>query len=263
MTKKSLSLFEHFPSLQDSDSFFKKIIDQEKAGTRILNQLLLLLLFTFIYGLVMGAYHSTLQAVVAGLKVALLFTLALLICVPAFFIVQYILGSKLRLFQMISIVLSGFILMSAMMVSFLPIVVIFLLTGSDYYFLQLLHITIFTFSGIFGMNTIVKALKYSCENANVYPQTGVVVFRVWVVILAFVAIQLAWNFRPFLGDRGQPFEFVRQYEGNFYTALIYSIDKLIDRPDVKPQHKYQTEGKFQEADSLYIDKLLKGDNDGN
>ena len=70
------------------------------------------------------------------------------------------------------------------------------------------------------MNTIIQALKYSCEKKNIYPQTGVVVFRFWVVILAFVGIQLAWNFRPFLGDRGQPFELFRDYEGNFYTAVI-------------------------------------------
>jgi hypothetical protein len=77
------------------------------------------------------------------------------------------------------------------------------------------------------MLTIVEALKFSCEKKSVYPQTGVVVFRFWVVILAFVGIQLAWNFRPFLGDRGQPFSLFREYEGNFYTALIYSVKQLL------------------------------------
>ena len=181
--------FEHFPSLHDSDSFFDRIIQQDQSGRRIVNQLLMLVMLAFIYGAAMGAYHSVLQAVAAGVKVAVLLVLTLAICFPAFYIVQYILGSRLRFSQMVAIVLTGFILMTAMMVSFLPIIVIFLLTGGNYYFLQLLHIGVFILCGIFGMNTIVRALKHSCEKRNVYPQTGVVVFRFWVVILAFVAVQ--------------------------------------------------------------------------
>ncbi len=229
MSKSSSKLlsFEYFPSLSNSEQFFQKITDTDNAGLRILNQFLLFAIFAFLYGIVMGAYQGVAQAFAAGAKVTILFTLALLICFPAFFIIQYILGSRLKLSQMISIILSGFVLTTAIMVSFAPIIIIFLLTGSNYYFLQLLHIGIFILSGIFGMKTIVDALKFSCEKKNVYPQIGVVVFRFWVIILAFVGIQLAWNFRPFLGDRGQPFEMFRHYEGNFYTALIYSVNQLV------------------------------------
>ena len=53
------------------------------------------------------------------------------------------------------------------------------------------------------------------------------VFRFWIVILAFVGIQLAWNLRPFLGDREKPFSLFRDYEGNFYAALLYSFNQLM------------------------------------
>jgi hypothetical protein len=231
MAASKLFSFEYFPSLQNSEEFYKKITQEAHARMRILNQYLLMAIFSFCYGVVMGSYHSFAQAAAAGVKVTALFSLALLICFPAFFIIQYILGSRLRLYQMVSIILSGFVLTTAIMVSFAPIVIIFLLTGSNYYFLQLLHIAIFMLSGIFGMKTVVDALKFSCEKKNVYPQIGVVVFRFWVVILAFVGIQLAWNFRPFLGDRDRPFELFRDYEGNFYTALIYSVKQLVSRDE--------------------------------
>jgi hypothetical protein len=223
---KFLSL-DSFPTLLNSESFFEKIMEEKGVGIKNLNRLILLLSMLFLYGLVMGAYHSFSQAAVSGVKVAVLFALALLICFPAFFIIQYILGSRLRLSQMISIILSGFVLMAAIMLSFVPIVIIFLLTGSNYYFLHLLHIAIFIFAGLFGMNTIIQALKYSCEKKNIYPRTGVVVFRFWVVILAFVGIQLAWNFRPFLGVRGEPFMLFGQREGNFYAAVLDSARQLI------------------------------------
>ncbi len=253
MGMKRLLSFEGLPSLLNSETFFEKIMTEEKAGTRILNQFLIFSLFLFLYGIVMGSYQGFPQALASGVKVALLFSLALLICFPAFFIVQYILGSRLKLHQMASMILSGFVLMAAIMLSFVPIVIIFLLTGSNYYFLHLLHIAIFIFAGCFGMNTIVQALKFSCEKKNVYPKTGVVVFRFWVVILAFVGIQLAWNFRPFLGERGKPFEMFKHYEGNFYAAVIYAANQLISPkktpPTSRPMHN-------QTGDTLTIEQLL-------
>ena len=236
MDIKRLFSFEFFPGLQNRDEFFEKLTAEKEPWLRMINLYMLVNIFAFCYGVVMGAYHSVLQAVVAGLKVELLFSLVLLICFPAFFIIQFIQGSKLRLSQMISIILSGFALTGAIMVSFVPVVVFFMLTGCNYYFLQLLHIAIFVLSGFFGMKMVVDALKFSCEKKNVYPQVGVAVFRFWVVIIAFVGIQLAWNFRPFLGDRGRPFELFRDYEGNFYTAVIYSARQLLES-DRQPQEK--------------------------
>jgi hypothetical protein len=99
------------------------------------------------------------------------------------------------------------------------------------------------------MKTIVDALKYSCEKKNVYPQIGVVIFRFWVIILAFIGIQLAWNFRPFLGDRGRPFELFREYEGNFYAALIYSARQLMES-DRSPSRAFNYEEHRATQDSL-------------
>lgn len=218
--------FEFFPSFQNRDDYFERITSKEHLLSKILSLYLVMNLFSFMYGIAMGSYHSFAQAISAGIKVPVLFSLSLLICLPAFFIIQYILGSKLRLYQMITIILSGFVLTTAIMVSFIPIVVFFLLTGGDYYFLQLLHIAIFFLAGVFGMKMIIDALKFSCEKKDVYPRIGVEVFKFWFVILGIVGIQLAWNLRPFTGDKGKPFALFRNYEGNFYTAVIYSINQL-------------------------------------
>ena len=80
---------EYFPSLQNSETFFEKIFERDSVGKKLFNQLVILCFLTFLYGLVMGIYHSSLQAVVTGLKVSILFVLALLICFPAFFIVLW------------------------------------------------------------------------------------------------------------------------------------------------------------------------------
>jgi hypothetical protein len=96
---------------------------------------------------------------------------------------------------MANIILSGFIVFTTIALSFTPIVIFFMITSDNYAFLKLLHVAIFTFSGIFAVKTIINGLSYSCEKKNVYPKLGLTVFKVWIVIFAFVSSQLAWNLR--------------------------------------------------------------------
>lgn len=242
MSSDRFGLKDLLPALQNKDEFFEEILHETKPWSRVWRLTIIFIGLTLLYGLVMGCYSGLLQALTAGIKVPLLFLLSLLICFPAFFVLQFILGSKMELSHMTVIILSGFVLMGAVMVSFAPIVVLFVLTGGNYYFLQLLHIAIFAIAGLFGMKVVVDALKYSCEQKNVYPKTGVVVFRFWAVILAFVGIQLAWNLQPFLAEKTAGYALFKKYKGNFYTAVIYSIQQLtgqtdegVSSPDLHPQ----------------------------
>ncbi len=132
MTTTKLFSMDYFPSLQSSEDWYERITSDDGAGKRILGLYLLQCFLSFGYGLVMGSYHGLWQAVAAGAKVSALFSLALIICFPALFIIQFILGSRLKLHQMVSIILSGVVLTTAIMVSFAPVVIIFLLTGGNY-----------------------------------------------------------------------------------------------------------------------------------
>lgn len=221
---------EVFSIFQNRESYFEEKSKAE-SNRLMLNQLLVICAFSFLYGLLMGSYHSLLQSVVAGLKLTFLFLSSILICFPSFFVIQQVLGSKMTLRQMWFIVLSGFVLMSSIALSFAPIVMLFQITGGNYHFLQLLHVGIFIFSGIFGMKVMVEALQFACEKKEIYPRIGVAVFRIWIIILAFVGIQIAWNLRPFLCSRNEEFKLFREYEGNFYTAVVYSVQQLVSGND--------------------------------
>ncbi|MFC1734224.1 hypothetical protein ACFL6I_28305, partial [candidate division KSB1 bacterium] len=151
---------------------------------------------------------------------------------------------------MIIIVFSGFVLTSAMALSFSPIIIFFQITGSNYHFLQLLHVAIYIFSGIFGMRLMIDALKFACEKKDIYPQIGVTVFRIWIIILAFVGIQLAWNLRPFVCDKNEDFKLFRKYEGNFYTAIIYSVQQLGSKKNI--QNKDELNQSYQYPDTIGV-----------
>jgi len=216
-------LLEYFPSFQDKDSFFEKLTKDEKSWCRIGYLTIMLFACSFLYGLVMGSYNGFAQAISSGIKVPVLFVLTLLICFPAFYMIQRVLGSQLSLSNMFAILLSGFVLTASILAAFSTIILFFLIIGSPYNFVKLMHVGIFALSGLFGMKTIVDALKYSCEKRAIYPKTGVTVFRFWIIIMFFVGTQLSWNLRPFIGNKGLPFQIFREQEGNFYKALFDSL----------------------------------------
>jgi len=197
-----------------------------------------------------------LQSIVTGIKVPCLILLSLLICFPALYVIQYMIGSTMTINQMMNIIFSGFIVFTTIALSFAPIVIFFMITSNNYSFLKLLHVAIFTFSGIFAVKTIIDGLTFSCEKKNIYPKLGMKIFKIWVVILAFVSSQLAWNLRPFVGSRDLPFELFRKRESNFYVAIIQSAANLFDPTRESNQDKQ--ENKIKQSD----DPINKTDDQG-
>lgn len=57
----------------------------------------------------MGSYNGPVQAVITGAKVPSLLILALFICFPALYVIQFMLGSKMSILQMMNTILSGFV----------------------------------------------------------------------------------------------------------------------------------------------------------
>jgi hypothetical protein len=219
-----------FKAFQRSDEYFEMLSDPEHARKYVFKQLMFILLFSLLYGIIMGSYNGVLQSLVTGIKVPCLILLSLLICFPALYVIQSVIGSTMTIPQMVNIIFSGFFVFSTIALSFAPIVIFFMITSDSYAFLKLLHVAIFTFAGIFAVKTIINGLTYSCEKKNIYPKLGMKIFKIWVVILAFVSSQLAWNLRPFVGSRDLQFELFREREGNFYIAVIQSAGNLL-KPD--------------------------------
>lgn len=225
--KTNPSIFKVF---QHRDEYFEILSNSEHSKKYVLKQLLAILLFTFIYGVVMGSYNGFWQCFVTGCKIPCLIFLSLLVCFPALYVIQYMIGSRMTIFQMSNIILSGFVVFSTIALSFAPIAVFFMVTSDNYSFLKLLHVGIFIFSGIFAVRTIINGLLFSCEKKNIYPKLGLNIFKIWVIILAFVSSQLAWNLRPFVGSKDLPFELFRVREGNFYIAVIQSVADIFSSP---------------------------------
>jgi hypothetical protein len=237
-----------FKVFQHSEEYFEILSDPRNSRKYVLKQMVFIFLFSFLYGVVMGSYNGVLQSLVTGIKVPCLIFLSLLICFPALYVIQYMIGSTMTVYQMANIIFSGFIVFTTIALSFAPIVIFFMITSNNYSFLKLLHVAIFTFSGIFTVKTIINGLSYSCEKKNIYPKLGMRIFKIWIVILAFVSSQLAWNLRPFVGSRDLPFELFRKRESNFYVAVIQSAVHLF-KPAQNTNQDKQDESIKQQPDN--------------
>jgi len=212
--------------LSDREQFFNEVADGHDLGRKIARSLWTLVALLAFYGAAAGAYAGAAQAVSSAIKLPVLFLGTLAICFPAFFVIQVLVGSRLRLSQVLALIGAALALSAIVLAAVVPVALFFLLTGANYYFLTLLHVVIVLGAGLIGMVTLHEGLAFACEKRGVYPRNAMTIMQVWAVLFAFVGIQMAWNLQPFVGDRGQPFKLFRHYEGNFYTAVVYSLQKL-------------------------------------
>lgn len=212
--------------LSDRDRFFGEVAEGEGLRGKLAHALWTLVALSAFYGAAAGGYAGPAQAVSAAIKLPFLFLGTLAICFPGFFVIQVLVGSRLRFEQVLALVLGALSLSAVLLAAVVPITVFFLFTGANYYFLTLLHVLIVLGAGLVGMAVLHEGLSFACEKRGVYPKKAMTIMKAWAVLFAFVGIQLAWNLQPFVGDRGRPFQLFRHNEGNFYTAVVYSLNKL-------------------------------------
>jgi len=220
--------------LSDRDRYFGEVTEGVGLGRKLSHAMWTLVALSALYGAAAGAYAGPAQAISAALKLPFLFLGTLAICFPGFFVIQVLVGSRLRFGQVLALVLGALSLSAILLAAVVPIALFFLFTGANYYFLTLLHVLIVLGAGLVGMVALHDGLAFACEKRDVYPKKAMTIMKVWAVLFAFVGIQMAWNLQPFVGDRGQPFQLFRHSEGNFYTAVIYSLDRL-SRGEEKPR----------------------------
>ncbi|MBI4420369.1 MAG: hypothetical protein HY560_06045 [Gemmatimonadetes bacterium] len=234
-----ISTYQEFLAslLGDRERFFEEVVDHIELAKKLGYAAATILVFSGFFGAVAGAFSGSLQAVSAAIKLPFLFFATFAVCFPAFYIVQVLVGSRLRLMQVMVLVFGALALTSVLLAAFVPITAFFLITGANYYFQHLLNIALAGIAGLFGMYALHDGLTVVCEKRGVYPRKALTIMRAWAVLFAFVGVQLAWNLRPFLGDRSRPFQLFAKYEGNFYAAVVYAVNQLMKGQDGPPAER--------------------------
>ncbi|AKG24004.1 hypothetical protein [Calothrix sp. 336/3] len=216
--------------LRDRQIFLEEIRQGIKLPSKIFSLLICSSIFLAIYGGIIGASHSWMQALASSVKLPVLYLMTLIICLPTLYFANIIFGSKRSLGQYFALVLTAVSITSVLLFSFAPIALFFIITTNNYQFQILFNVIIFGFTGFMGISSLYKASNIVLEQEGEGLETRRKIIRAWLFLYAFVGSQLGWTLRPFFGNPGSTFQMFRQLhgeEGNFYLSVVKSLIYLL------------------------------------
>jgi hypothetical protein len=232
---------------------------------------ILIIVLGMVYGLCMGSY-SLLREVSAGvvdptprymqlvattLKVPALFYLTLFVTFPSLYVFNALVGSRLRLANVLKLLIASLAVNLAVLASLGPIVLFFSVSTKSHAFVTLLNVVMFTVAGALGLIFLLQTLHRLTSwnqpqrevpatpvepTGEVPPETpsaldmpeGQVlgrhtrlVFGCWVVVFALVGAQMGWVLRPFVGNPALPFEWFRARQSSFFEAVLNILRALL------------------------------------
>ena len=177
-----------------------------------------------IYGAVMGSYAGAEAALYAALKVPLLLTGALFVCLPNFYVVNAVLGLADDYTAAVRGIISAQATLAVVLAALAPVTLFFYLSTDDYDFVKLLNVAMFALAGLSAQRTLARHYRPLLARQ---PRHRVALI-VWPALYLFVALQLAYALRPFVGNPRFPTEFVREdWMGNAYLDLFWSLRQML------------------------------------
>lgn len=213
--------------LRNRFRFFAEIRDSVEVPRKIRAMLLWSAVFLGLFGAAIGSDHSVWQALASSVKLPLLFLITLVVCLPTLYFFNTIFESSLSLSQNFALLLSAITMTSVVLLAFVPVVLFFLISTSQYQFYKLLNVGIFAVAGWIGIRQLGQGMKMLTATERRGAVTRGRVLRLWMLLYAFVGSQLAWTLRPFFGAPGLPFELFRGLGGNFYTNIFASLGEVL------------------------------------
>ncbi len=220
------NLFSIMPDfLRDPDAFFHSIQRDENVRSKAVSLGLVALFSFMIYGFMLGLAKNPLQAFSSSIKVPVLFLSSMLFCLPAlYFFSLALLGTPLKMMQVLTVVLSGISVTAFLLLGLAPITLFFVLTSGNYEFFQLLAVIFVGISACIGVYflwrgmTLVEPTRTDALNV-----LGKRILFLWVLVYGFVGTQMTWRLSPFVGKPEDPFYWIRPSRDNFYVDVVNAI----------------------------------------
>lgn len=217
--------------IRNRNEFISRSLNQRLSLKENLTLLTFSVLFYSVYGLIIGASHSMLQAGISGLKLPCLFLITTLICFPALYFFLTILGIRQSGGQLISFMFYCLTIMSIVLFVLAPVSLFFLITSHDYLFFKLLNIAIFSVAGFVGLFSFYKNILAVIKNIpeGVNRRRAIVFLILWLMMFAFVGCQLSYTLSPFFGYPNEPFVLFTNAQSNFQLDVLETLTTITNR----------------------------------
>lgn len=181
----------------------------------------LLCLGGVVYGAAMGSFGlRPLQMAYSGIKVPMLLSFSTVVCLPSFFVVNTLLGLRDDFPSALRAVLACQATVAIGLLSLMPVVLFLYLSSGDYRFAVQANGLMFLLATLAGQ----QALNRHYRPLVAKDPRHRIARRLWVVLYVFVAIQLAWVLRPFVGSPNLDVHFFREGAwSNAYVVLFSDV----------------------------------------
>ena len=172
---------------------------------------LIVLCFAPLYGAFMGSFHlvSVLrlwQVVYSAAKVPLLLLATSLICMPAFFVANTILGLRRDFAEALQAILAGQAALSITLAACGPVTRFWYFSTDSYRAALLFNAGVFFVATLAGHGVM---LRYYRPLIRRHHHHRLALYG-WLALYMFVGIQMGWTLRPFVGSPNSPTTFFRQ-----------------------------------------------------
>jgi hypothetical protein len=183
-----------------------------------------------LYGAVMGMFGGVTgeriwQVIYSSAKVPLLLWVTFLLTVPSFFVLNSLLGLRDDFAHVWQALLRSQSASAVILLALAPYTALWYLTSGNYNEAILFNALMFAAASVAAQ----KLLRQAYRPLVARNPRHRLVLRSWIMVYAFVGIQMGWVLRPFIGDPNAPTRFFREEAwGNAYVILaelIYAFAK--------------------------------------
>src|SRR4051794_28360664 len=199
-------------------------------ASRLLPRLLLTLtLCGVFYGATMGTFggvhgQRALQPLYAGVKVPILLLVTFAVSLPSFFVLNTILGVREDFRQVLSALVATQAGLTVVLASLAPFTAFWYVSFAGYDAALMFNAAMFavaSFAGQWMLRRFYRPLVARNPRHRL-------LLRGWLVIYAFVGIQMGWVLRPFVGVPGRPVTFFRaEAWGNAYVEVARTAARAL------------------------------------
>jgi hypothetical protein len=182
----------------------------------------------FVYGAAMGSFSvRALQSLYSGIKVPILLCAATVICLPSFFAINAVLGLRDDFAAALRGVLAAQGTVAVCLAGLAPVTLLSYLSSSNYRFAIVVNGLYFLIAALAGQVTLQRHYRPLVARNPRHRLAR----AAWLALYVFVAIQLAWVLRPFVGAPTMATRFFREDAwSNAYVAVLQTVWELLAGP---------------------------------
>lgn len=219
------------PLLAHADDLLRgrTIATSPARPSTLLHLLALITVFGILYGAVMGTFggvqgQRALQLLYSGVKVPLLLLVTFALSLPSFFVLNTLLGVRADFAAVLRALVAAQAAVTIVLASLAPFTALWYASSGSY------RPAILFNAAMFGVASIAAQGLLRTWYAPLVARNPRhrLLLRVWLVIYAFVGVQMAWVLRPFIGDPSQPTRFFRAGAwGNAYVEVARMVMEVL------------------------------------